>query len=267
MVKSLKKGFIIILSCFLYSLGYIYFILPNNFLSPGILGLGTFINYFTKASPWYLMAIISLLMGIDLLVYNKKIKFLDFLFLLSFPLMFYLVPFLKIEVKASLTVASIFSVILLSTSKGLLLKYGVSLDLHLHFLDPLEKALEKYDITVDNLFNAILILLSLYTFGLNVFVYNLIILYLVNVISSYIFLGINSSKVFYIFTRKGEEMEEALIKAGNGASLIETKNDISCIFCLIDDSNFYKINYLIEQVDKEAFVTIMNAYLVAGGIK
>ena len=84
-------------------------------------------------------------------------------------------------------------------------------------------------------------------------------------------LGISSSKAFYIITSKPNEISDYVInELSHSVTVIDAKGGYSkqknpILFTVVPTKEYYKLKAGINEIDKNAFFTAVDAYEVLGG--
>jgi uncharacterized membrane-anchored protein YitT (DUF2179 family) len=119
--------------------------------------------------------------------------------------------------------------------------------------------------------DGIIVLSAGFFFGWTRVMYGIIILYLISFIADKVVLGISSSKAFYIVAEKEEEVKQYILNTlGHGVTILEGKggftNEKQKIFmCLIPTREYFKVKEGLEEIDKNAFFIVTDAYQSVGG--
>ena len=117
----------------------------------------------------------------------------------------------------------------------------------------------------------IIIIFSLFVFDLPTFVYSVLNLYIVSLITDKVVLGISSSKAFYIITEHETEIKKYITQnLSHGVTVLEarggyTGNVEKVIMCIIPTKEYYVFKEGIHEIDKDAFFVVTDAYEVSGG--
>ena len=121
--------------------------------------------------------------------------------------------------------------------------------------------------------NIIIVLCGLPITGISHTVYSAIVLYMEQLVTNKITIGISDSKLFYIYTRKIDKVRDALVKDGTiGFTIIPTLGGYShykgeMLMCVVDTKDYYEFRNIILSIDKDAFLVIDDCYEVNGGTK
>ena len=117
-----------------------------------------------------------------------------------------------------------------------------------------------------NSLNALLIILTYFTFGLNNALLSLISIVIMENISKRLTLGINESKVFYIITEKDKEVKKFIIEdLKYDLTVLEvrggfTNNKRKVLMSVIPSEDYYKLKEGIRRIDEKAFISITDSY-------
>lgn len=141
--------------------------------------------------------------------------------------------------------------------------------------DIIDQILHKYlKISVGTailIVNCIICLLTLYTLGFDKFIYSIIYIYIVSLITDKVLLGISNSKSIYVITEKEEEIEKFILKnLSHGVTILEGKgaytgDNKKVIMCTIPTREYFILKEGIKEIDEKAFVLATDAYEVLGG--
>lgn len=117
----------------------------------------------------------------------------------------------------------------------------------------------------------IIIIFSIFVFDLPTFVYSVLNLYIVSIITDKVVLGISSSKAFYIITEHETEIKKYITQnLSHGVTVLEarggyTGNVEKVIMCIIPTKEYYVFKEGIKMIDENAFFVVTDAYEVSGG--
>ena len=101
--------------------------------------------------------------------------------------------------------------------------------------------------------------------------YAIIVLYIISILTDKVLLGISSSKAFYIITSKPNEISDYVInELSHSVTVIDAKGGYSkqknpILFTVVPTKEYYKLKAGINEIDKNAFFTAVDAYEVLGG--
>lgn len=265
----MKRYFYVLIGTLLIGLSLNYFIIPNNLLIFGSDGISLLLSYITGADVY-----------INMILLNLIVLCLSIIFLSLNDIKKYLLPSLLIPICAYLTKPIVYlfpielpemmlniiaSSFLISLGYSILYKQGfisssiyllddiISSKLHIHF---------KYSFFIDIIIVTLYASLINFTYALYSLVMIIVIRYLINKSS----FGINDYKMFYIITKKEEEVRNYIIndlkyelttldvKGGY------TKKNSKILLCIIHSNDYYKLKEGIKLIDDNSFIAIVDTY-------
>ena len=101
--------------------------------------------------------------------------------------------------------------------------------------------------------------------------YSIIVLYLISFMSDRVILGVSDSKAFYIITEKDDEVKAFVLKhLGHGVTIFKAKGGFkkesrNVLLCVLPTKDYYRLKSGINEIDKDAFFVVTDAYEVFGG--
>ena len=118
----------------------------------------------------------------------------------------------------------------------------------------------------------IIIFFSVYVFNFQTFIYSVINMYIISLITDKVILGISNSKAFYIITEHETEVKKFITQnLSHGVTVLEarggyTGNIQKVIMCIIPTKEYFLFKEGIEMIDKDAFFIVTDAYETSGGL-
>jgi len=107
--------------------------------------------------------------------------------------------------------------------------------------------------------------------GFDKFIYSIISLYIVSIMTDKVVLGISQSKSFYIITEQEDLVKEFLVsQLKHGVTVLDGKggytgNKQRVIMCIVPTKEYFLVKEAIREIDKNAFFLVTDAYEVFGG--
>ena len=257
------------------ALSFNWFILPNDIVVGGVSGIGIIVYrlFNINTSLFIFISCLILLLASYFLLGKDETKYSimgSILFPLFVELTSSIPQYLNLDSSDQL-LGALFGGVLYGFGSGLVFKAGYTTG----GTDILNQIVQKYfKISVGNsilIVNGLVVLVGGFIFGWTKFMYALIILYIISIITDKVLLGISSSKAFYIVTSKQEEIKSFVIgDLGHTVTILDAKGGYSKIknpvlFTVIPTKEYYKFKEGIEEIDKNAFFTVIDAYEVSGG--
>lgn len=118
--------------------------------------------------------------------------------------------------------------------------------------------------------DGIIIAIALFVFGFQKFIYSIINMYIIGVITDKVILGISESKCFYIITAHETEIKKYILNnLSHGITVLDarggyTGNVMKVIMCIIPTKEYFKAKEGIQSIDPNAFFLVTDAYEVSG---
>ena len=274
-----KKGRVIrylqfLLGVILVSCAFNIFVLPNDIVY-GISGLGVIFYRTWDISPSVIImigSILLLILSFILLGFEKTKN--SIVGSLIYPVFVSLTEVVVKYVDLGNTepiVLVVFGAVLSGFGLGLIFKSGFTTG----GTDILNQIVSKYfkmSIGKAMIFtDGIIIVISLFVFGWQKFIYSLINMYLISVMTDKVILGISQSKAFYIITEHETSVKKFILNhLSHGVTVLEgrggyTGNNQKVIMCIIPTKEYFLAKEGIHEIDPDAFFLVTDAYEVYGG--
>jgi len=177
---------------------------------------------------------------------------------------------IKID-NSQLLLSTIFGGVLFGFGAGIIFKAGFTTG----GTDIINQLLSKYlKISIGKsmlISDGLIVLSSVFTFGITHLMYSIITLYIISLMSDRVILGISDSKAFYIITEKDEEVKEYILKYLNhGVTVLRAKGGFkkenrNVLMCVLPTKDYFKLKSGLSEIDKDAFFVVTDAYEVFGG--
>lgn len=121
------------------------------------------------------------------------------------------------------------------------------------------------------LVNSLISFLTLFILGFSNFIYSIIYIYIVSIITDKVLLGISNSKSIYIITDNETAVKKFILNnLSHGVTILDgrggyTGNNQKVIMCIIPTREYFILKEGIKKCDENAFVIATDAYEVLGG--
>lgn len=268
-----------LIGTYIIALSYNTFLKPNSLVIGGTTGLSII---FEKLFGWNTTMFI-LVSGLCLLVVSyiflgaKKTR-RNVLGTLVFPIMVYLsaplseilIPYINIE---DFIVVAMITGITYGVGFGIIYKAGFSTGGFDIIMQILNKYFKMPEGKASFASNILVVLCGLPLTGISHTVYSAIVLYMEQLVTNKITIGISDSKLFYIYSKKIDKIRDALVREGTtGFTIIPTLGGYShykgeMLMCVVDTKDYYEFREVVLNIDKNAFFVIDDCYEVNGGTK
>lgn len=262
------------LGLLLVSLAFNIFILPNNIVC-GVSGLGVMLYRALGIDPSLVImigSIILLILSFILLGVEKTKN--SIVGSLLYPVFVKLTTGITGMVDLGSTetvVVVLFGAVIFGLGLGLIFKAGFTTG----GTDILNQIVSKYfKMSVGKAMfftDGLIILISLFVFGWEKFIYSIISIYVISVMTDKVILGISKSKTFYIITEHESSVKNFILNhLSHGVTVLEgkggyTNNNQKIIMCIIPTKEYFLAKEGIHEIDPNAFFLVTDAYEVYGG--
>lgn len=271
----IKRYIQLLVGITILGLAFNIFILPNNFVYGGVSGISIITQEFFGINPSVVIMVLSLLLlVISYFALGKEKTAASVLGSILFPIAVELTSdvrvFLDFDTSQPL-LSAIFGGVTAGIGAGLIYKAGFTSG----GTDIVEQIMSKYlKMSMGKaiiLCDGLILLTGTFVFGINHFMYALIVLYLISMLTDRVLLGISDSKAFYIVTEKDAEVKEFVLdKLSHGVTIFEARGGYKnkkqkVLFCVIPTKEYFKLKEGIAGIDDKAFFVVTDAYEVYGG--
>lgn len=263
-----------IIGLLLVSVAFNAFILPNDIVY-GVSGIGVILNKTLNISP----SLVILIGGIALLILSfivlgkektKNSIVGSLLYPVFVELTSWIVKYIDLGSTETVVVV-LFGAVISGVGFGLIFKSGFTTG-GTDILNQIVSEKAKVSIGKSMIFtDGVIIVSSLFVFGWQKFIYSIINMYIISVMTDKVILGISSSKTFYIITEREDEVKNFILDyLSHGITVLEarggyTNSKQKVIMCTIPTKEYFKAKEGIHAIDKEAFFIVTDAYEVYGG--
>ncbi|MFC4076256.1 YitT family protein [Salinithrix halophila] len=269
--KILKRGILILIGAGLVAVGLELFLVPNNVIDGGVVGISIILSYLA-----------GIPLGVLLFFLNLPFFFVGYqqigkTFALS-TLFGVVVMSVGTELLHSVEpvtddplLASVFGGIVLGIGVGLVIRYGGSLDgteiLAILFNKQLPFSVGQ---TV-MVFNIFILGSAGFVFGWDRAMYSLIAYFIAFKTIDTTMEGFDETKSAWIISDQYEEIGDAILhRLGRGVTYLRgegayTGDDKKVIFCVVTRLEEAKLKSIVEDIDDEAFLAVGNLNEVKGG--
>ncbi len=264
-----------ILGCFAVALSYNLFIAPNGIVPGGVGGLAIIVNKITGADNAITIFILNIfLLLLSLILLGKEKTRASILGSILFPIMVKLTENLNVWLQidtSNVLLSSLSGAILFGLGAGLIFRAGFTTG----GTDIINQIISKYlKITLGKsmlLSDGLIVIGSVFIFGIKHMLYSMLALYIISLISDRVVLGISDSKMFLIVTDKDEEVKEYILeKLNHGVTIFKGKGGYkreneNVLMAVLPTKEFTLLRDGINKIDKNVFYIITDTYEVFGG--
>lgn len=258
----------------LVAIAFNLLVMPSNIVY-GMNGIGVMFKYLFKIDPSLVILIGSvLLLILSYFLLGKKQTMNSILGSLAVPIFIKLTEnisdIIPIEMDDPFLIV-IMGAVLTGFGLGLVFKSGFTTG----GTDILNQIVSKYfkmSIGKSMFFtDGIIVVSSIFVFGFTKFMYSIISLYIISIMTDKVVLGISNSKAFYIITEHETAIKKFITNYLNhGVTVLEarggyTGNNKKVIMCVIPTKEYCIVKEAIHKIDSSAFFVVTDSYEVFGG--
>lgn len=263
-----------IIGVLIMSISFNIFILPNDIVY-GVSGLGVILYrtmHITPSITILVGSVLLLIISYFSLGWDKTKN--SVIGSIIYPLFVTLTaPIVKyVDLSNLETIVTIlFGAVLIGIGSGLVFKSGFTTG----GTDVLNQIVAKYfKMSIGNSIlctDGLIIFSSLFIFGWAKFIYSVINMYIISVMTDKVILGISNSKAFYIITEHETSIKKFLLNGlSHGVTVLEgrggyTGNNQKVIMCIVPTKEYFIVKEGIHEIDPEAFFLVTDSYEVYGG--
>ena len=272
--KNIIRFSILLISLTISSLVYNIFLLPLNLVTGGTSGIATITHYLYGFNPALMIFILcSACIIISLMYLGIERTLSSVTATILFPILVELtspVQYLLARDPDKLLLV-LFAGVLGGVANGLIYKTGYNSG-GLTVISQTLAETKKISIAKTSfIVNAIVVLIGAYFFGTTNALYAIIYLYINNIVTDKVLLGISNNKAFYIITDEDEKVKEYILKTVKHdvtifdvrGGFLEQKRKV--LLTVVPSREYYIVTEGIKEIDKDVFFVVTDAYQVEGG--
>lgn len=273
-----KRSFIIdfailLIGATLISLAFNFFLLPNNVVV-GFSGLSVVANNIWGIKPSIFLAIsYTILIILSFIFLGKETTKNSIIGSILYPILIeltsYLTPYININVVEAI-VLIIAGALISGFGSGLVYKINYSTGGSDVVNQLLSKFLKRPIGTCMLITNGVIISLGVLTFGLQTFIYSLIVVYVQSVVIDKVMIGISQAKTFQIITESETEVKKFLLsKLSHGVTVMDarggyTGNVVKMIMCIVPTKEYMTVKENVLAIDPNALIMVSDVYEAVG---
>ena len=268
----LNKAFFLTLGPLIAALALEIFLVPNNIIDGGIVGISIILSYLTKINLGLLIFLINI--PFFFLAFNKIGKKFVIQTFFAIGMLSLWVNFLHahhIPSTNDLLLSTVFGGIALGTGVGLVLKHHGSLDGTEIMSLVLSK---KFGFSVGEIimaFNVFIYGASGLVFGWNKAMYAVLTYFIAYRVIDVVIEGLNTAKSIRVISDKYHEIgQELLEKLDLGVTYLNGVGAYSgaekkIIYCVVSRLELARMKEIIKEIDPRAFISIVDVHEAYGG--
>lgn len=269
--RTVKKYILILFGCLIAAVGLEMFLIPNNIIDGGVVGISIIASYLTEIP----LGVYTFVLNLPFLVLGYKQIGKTFVItslfantaFSTFTLLFHSIPGFTNDI----LLATIFGGIILGAGVGFILRYGGSLD-GTEIVAIILSRRGMFSIgQIVMFFNIFIYSCAAVVLGWDRALYSMLAYFVAHKAMDIIMDGFDEAKAVMIVTEKGDEIAEAIVnRLGRGVTFLEghggySKDKKTILYSVVTRLEISKIRNIIDDKDKNAFVTVNDVSDVMGG--
>ena len=270
----LKRYTLFIIGVVLQAVAFNVFILQSN-MAFGVSGIAVVLNAIFGITPAYIILLANLLLIVASFVYlGKNVTSKTIVGSLLYPLLVELTVFLPDYVDLGTTepvIVALSGAVLYGVGTGLVFKAGYTTggsDVIKQIISEYgKKSIGQATIYVEG----VIVTLCLFVFGWQSFIYSILSLFVISLITDNVILGISKYKTFQIITSREKEVKQFILnQLHHGVTILDSHGGFTgdkkkIMLCTIPTKEYFVLKEGILQIDKDAFFIVTDTYEVRGG--
>ena len=274
-----KRFAVILFGVFLLALNYNLFLLPNHFVIGGTTGLSIVFQDLFGWNPQvfiYITTILLIVISFLTLGFEQTSVSIvgsimyPFFITLTEPLARFLSQYVVFD---NIVLLIIVTASLYGFAYGIIYKMGFDTggsDIAIRIVN---KYFHMSEGKCSMYVQGAIILVGGFVFGINQMIYAIIILVIYTNLMDKIIIGISDSKLFFVHTKRKEEVEHFILEELHaGVTILQTqggytKEKTSILMCVVPNKDYYLFKEMILEMDPAAFIIINDCHEVQGGVK
>lgn len=267
----IKKYLVLIIGSLIYSAGLEIFLVPNNIIDGGVVGISIMASYLTGIPFGVYMLVLNL--PFLYLGYKQIGKTFAISTIISIIALSIFSEFLEPvpQITQDYFLAAIFGGIIAGAGVGLVIRQGGSLDgteITAIILD------RKTSFSVGEVvmfFNLFILGAAGFVFGWDKAMYSLVAYFIISKMIDVVLKGLDESYAVMIVSDEYEEIADALMhRLGRGVTYLHgqgayTGDDKQVLYCVVTRLEVVKLKEIALEKDETAFVTINPVHDIVGG--
>lgn len=263
----------LIVGIFLLAFAFQFFLLPTNIVCGNVSGISIILEKTLGLKPSYVVFFLNVfLLMVSYFALGKKATINSLIGSILLPIFIEVLSHFTLDVDTSQTLLmALFAGIINGLGAGLVFKAGFTSG----GTDIINQIISKYGHTSIGtamlMSDGLIVVAGCFFFGFTKFLYALVVLYLISLLSDKVLLGISNNKAVYIITDKDDEVKDYIVNyLHHGITMFNarggyTKEKENVLMCVIPTSEYIRLRDGIKTIDEDAFFVVTDAYESFGG--
>lgn len=249
------------------------FLVPNQIIDGGVIGISLILDYLTP--PYISFALLIIVLNLPFMYYGYK--FIGKTFMWSSLLAIVALAFIETTLHHidpftnEPILATVFGGLILGVGVGLVIRHGGAMDgteiLGILLTKKLPFSVGEFIMFI----NIFIFLWAAFVFGPEQAMYSVMTYYIAFKTIDTVIQGLDETKAAFIISDEYQEISDAILnRLGRGTTKLKgkggfTDQDKDVIYVVITRLEVTKLKTLVQELDPNAFITIMDTHEVKGG--
>lgn len=272
--KRISRMFTLVISLLLSAVLYNIILLPLNLVTGGTSGIATITKGLYGINPALMIFLTSAACVVISFMYLGTEKTMTTIAAsILFPVLVELTEPLGsvFTGETDKLLLVVFAGVIGGISNGLIYKTGYNSG-GLSVISQILYEEKKISVAKSSFFiNGLVVLIGAFFFGANNALYAIIYLYINNIVTDKVLLGISNNKAFYIITDQEERVNDYIMRIlGHSVTVFDVKGGFleqkrRVLLTVIPSREYYRVTEGIKEIDPKVFFVVTDSYQVEGG--
>lgn len=271
-IKNFKRLLWVSLGSLIYALAINIFISPHKLLSGGIAGISLLAQYMTNVPSGYWVFILNIpvfILGLKKI--DKDFVFFSLVGMLTMSLFLVLTKDISSLISIDdLVMSTVFGAVLSGLGMGIIFRNRASqggTDIIAVIIRQKNGAKMS---TLYFILNGLIVVLGVFATNLKLTLYTVSLMYIKSLVIDKVIEGFDQKKIVMIVTSKAEEVSKKIMtEIGRGTTYLYgegayTGEKKKIIYCLLTTKELNNVKKLVDEIDKEALISISEAEEIKG---
>ncbi|MHC1684786.1 MAG: YitT family protein [Clostridiaceae bacterium] len=260
--SNIRKGVFILIGAIIYSIGLEIFLIPNDIIDGGVVGISIMISHFTTVP----LGVLTFALNIPFFIIGYKHIGKTFTISTLFAVVCYSIgiTFLKPipGITQDIMLAAIFGGVIIGIGIGIIIRNGGSTDGTEIVAIIYDKRISFSVGEIVLFFNFFILSISGFIYGFDRAMYSLIAYFIAVKAIDLVVDGLDESKAIIIISEEHKDISEAIIdRLGRGVTLLDGKGGYkgeptNVIYVVVSRLEIVKVKSIVYGFDENALVTI-----------
>jgi len=271
--NTYKNFFLFIMGVAISAISVSVFYEPHDIVTSGSTGIALIITNFINIDlSLMIFTVCSILLLISFAVFGIEYGSKNILITILSPIFVKAATLINLVVKfdgVSLFLIAIVAGLLSGVGFGFIKKSGYSPGGLCVLYDIINRRFKVSVGTASLMCNTVIMVFSLFIFGLDKCIYGFIALYISSHVADRVMIGISRNKAFYIITKKPKDVKEYIINnLGYTVTIVNARGGYSnrrkkMLMCVIPTIEYTRLKEVVKAIDKDVFFLITDSYYVS----